>query len=148
LEQALSKFYLVTSVFESVDPALVEKANQDVEDIFNRLLQEELQNLNIQTSVVTSATETKEKASPVKEKTSSNEGKAVKEVTSSNEGKVVKEENVSENEAAGTGREKNQKESITEGATNNNKTNNIDSSNQKIKVRHDQAEEAIAQSDV
>ena len=45
LEQALSKFYLVTSVFESVDPTLVEKANQDVEDIFNKLLQEELQNL-------------------------------------------------------------------------------------------------------
>ena len=61
LEQALSKFYLVTSVFESVDPTLVEKANQDVEDIFNKLLQEELQNLNIQTSVVMSATETKEK---------------------------------------------------------------------------------------
>ena len=75
LEQALSKFYLVTSVFESVDPTLVEKANQDVEDIFNKLLQEELQNLNIQTSVVMSATETKEKASPVKENTSSNEEK-------------------------------------------------------------------------
>ncbi len=148
LEQALSKFYLVTSVFESVDPALVEKANQDVEDIFNRLLQEELQNLNIQTSVVTSATETKEKASPVKEKTSSNEGKAVKEVTSSNEGKVVKEENVSENEAAATSSEKNLKESITEGATNNNKTNNVDSSNQKEKVKPDPAEEAIAQIDV
>ena len=59
LEQALSKFYLVTSVFESVD--ISRKANQDVEDIFNKLLQEELQNLNIQTSVVMSATETKEK---------------------------------------------------------------------------------------
>ena len=133
LEQALSKFYLVTSVFESVDPTLVEKANQDVEDIFNKLLQEELQNLNIQTSVVMSATETKEKASPVKEKTSSNEGKAVKEVPSSNEGKVVKEENVSENEETATSSEKNLKESITEGATNNNKTNNVDSSNQKEK---------------
>ncbi|WP_142337621.1 hypothetical protein [Bacillus sp. AFS059628] len=148
LEQALSKFYLVTSVFESVDPALVEKANQDVEDIFNKLLQEELQNLNIQTSVVMSATETKEKASPVKEKTSSNEGKAVKEVTSSNEGKVVKEENVSENEATATSSEKNLKESITEGATNNNKINNVDSSNQKEKVKSDPAEEAIAQIDV
>ncbi|GCF69550.1 hypothetical protein BC2903_33690 [Bacillus cereus] len=148
LEQALSKFYLVTSVFESVDPALVEKANQDVEDIFNKLLQEELQNLNIQTSVVMSATETKEKASPVKEKTSSNEGKAVKEVPSSNEGKVVKEENVSENEETATSSEKNLKESITEGATNNNKTNNVDSSNQKEKVKSDPAEEAIAQIDV
>ncbi len=148
LEQALSKFYLVTSVFESVDPTLVEKANQDVEDIFNKLLQEELQNLNIQTSVVMSATETKEKASPVKEKTSSNEGKAVKEVPSSNEGKVVKEENVSENEETATSSEKNLKESITEGATNNNKTNNVDSSNQKEKVKSDPAEEAIAQIDV
>ncbi len=148
LEQALSKFYLVTSVFESVDPTLVEKANQDVEDIFNKLLQEELQNLNIQTSVVMSATETKEKASPVKEKTSSNEGKAVKDVPSSNEGKVVKEENVSENEETATSSEKNLKESITEGATNNNKTNNVDSSNQKEKVKSDPAEEAIAQIDV
>ncbi|ASZ20360.1 hypothetical protein C2L96_15750 [Bacillus cereus] len=95
-----------------------------------------------------SATETKEKASPVKEKTSSNEGKAVKEVPSSNEGKVVKEENVSENEETATSSEKNLKESITEGATNNNKTNNVDSSNQKEKVKSDPAEEAIAQIDV
>ncbi|MGH0445480.1 hypothetical protein ACQVPC_09710 [Bacillus mycoides] len=148
LEQALSKFYLVTSVFESVDPALVEKANQDVEDIFNELLEKELQNLNIQTSVVMSTTETKENASPVKEDTSSNEGKAVKEVTSSNEGKVVKEENVSENEATATSSEKNLKDSITEGATNNDKTNNVDSSNQKEKVKFDPVEEAIAQIDV
>ncbi|MDE7552807.1 hypothetical protein [Bacillus tropicus] len=148
LEQALSKFYLVTSVFESVDPALVEKANQDVEDIFNKLLQEELQKLNIQTSVEMTATVTKEKASPVKENTSSNEGKAVKEVTSSNEGKVVKEENVSGNEATATSSEKNLKDSITEGATNNDKTNNVDSSNQKEKVKSDPVEEAIAQIDV
>ncbi|MGD2278444.1 hypothetical protein, partial [Bacillus wiedmannii] len=148
LEQALSKFYLVTSVFESVDPALVEKANQDVEDIFNKLLQEELKNLNIQTSVVLSATETKEKASQVKEDTSSNEGKAVKEDTSSNEGKVVKEENVSENEATATSSEKNLKDSITEGATDNDKTNNVDSSNQKEKVKSDPVKEAIAQIDV
>ncbi|PFB95254.1 hypothetical protein CN296_20800 [Bacillus cereus] len=148
LEQALSKFYLVTSVFESVDPTLVEKANQDVEDIFNQLLEEEIKNLNIQTSVVMSTTETKENASPVKEDTSSNEGKAVKEVTSSNEGKVVKEENVSENEATATSSEKNLKDSITEGATNNDKTNNVDSSNQKEKVKFDPVEEAIAQIDV
>ncbi|PES61991.1 hypothetical protein CN507_27320 [Bacillus cereus] len=148
LEQALSKFYLVTSVFESVDPTLVEKANQDVEDIFKQLLEEEIKNLNIQTSVVMSTTETKENASPVKEDTSSNEGKAVKEVTSSNEGKVVKEENVSENEATATSSEKNLKDSITEGATNNDKTNNVDSSNQKEKVKSDPVEEAIAQIDV
>ncbi|MED2185882.1 hypothetical protein [Bacillus wiedmannii] len=148
LEQALSKFYLVTSVFESVDPTLVEKANQHVEDIFNELLQEELKNLNIQTSVVMSTAETKEKASQVKEDTSSNEGKAVKEVTSSNEGKVVKEENVSENEATATSSEKNLKDSITEGATGNDKTNNVDSSNQKEKVKSDPVKEAIAQIDV
>ncbi|SCM94289.1 Uncharacterized protein BWINRASL_02021 [Bacillus mycoides] len=143
LEQALSKFYLVTSVFESVDPTLVEKANQDVEDIFNELLEKELKNLNIQTSVVMSTTEIKENASPVKEDTSSNEGKAVKEVTSSNEGKVVKEENVSENEATATSSEKNLKDSITEGATNNDKTNNIDSSNQKEQVKSDPVDRAI-----
>ncbi|PGL35866.1 hypothetical protein CN930_17460 [Bacillus cereus] len=148
LEQALSKFYLVTSVFESVDPTLVEKANQDVEDIFNELLEKELKNLNIQTSVVMSTTETKEKASQVKEDTSSNEGNAVKEVTSSNEGKVVKEENVSENEATAISSEKNLKDSITEGATNNDKTNNVDSSNQKEKVKSDPVEEAIAQIDI
>ncbi|PFS16353.1 hypothetical protein COK55_06280 [Bacillus cereus] len=136
LEQALSKFYLVTSVFESVDPTLVEKANQDVEDIFNELLEKELKNLNIQTSVVMSTTETKENASPVKEDTSSNEGK------------VVKEENVSENEATATSSEKNLKDSITEGATNNDKTNNVDSSKQKEKVKFDPVEEAIAQIDV
>ncbi|PET92643.1 hypothetical protein COK06_04545 [Bacillus cereus] len=95
-----------------------------------------------------STTETKENASPVKEDTSSNEGKAVKEVTSSNEGKVVKEENVSENEATATSSEKNLKDSITEGATNNDKTNNVDSSNQKEKVKSDPVEEAIAQIDV
>ncbi|PEU81609.1 hypothetical protein COL11_00795 [Bacillus anthracis] len=94
------------------------------------------------------ATVTKEKASPVKENTSSNEGKAVKEVTSSNEGKVVKEENVSGNEATATSSEKNLKDSITEGATNNDKTNNVDSSNQKEKVKSDPVEEAIAQIDV
>ncbi|MFB5586192.1 hypothetical protein [Bacillus cereus group sp. BfR-BA-01403] len=119
LEQALSKFYLVTSVLESVDPALVEKANQDVEDIFNKLLQEELQNLNIQTSVVMSATETKEKASAVKENTSSNEEKAVTE----------------ENEATSIATEKNQKDAKTEGAKNNEKTSKIDSSTQKAQVK-------------
>ena len=72
----------------------------------------------------------------------------MKDVPSSNEGKVVKEENVSENEETATSSEKNLKESITEGATNNNKTNNVDSSNQKEKVKSDPAEEAIAQIDV
>ncbi|EEL82269.1 hypothetical protein bcere0028_20100 [Bacillus cereus AH1271] len=129
LEQALSKFYLVTSVFESVDPTLVEKANQGVEDIFNQLLQEELQNLNIQTSVVQSATETKEKASPVKENTSSNEGKAVTE----------------ENEATSTTTEKIQKDAKTEGAKNNEKTNNIDSSTQKAQVKSEPFSQEIDQ---
>ncbi|MGG0707254.1 hypothetical protein [Bacillus paramobilis] len=129
LEQALSKFYLVTSVFESVDPTLVEKANQDVEDIFNKLLQEELQNLNIQTTVVQSATETQEKASPVKENTSSNEGKAVTE----------------ENEATSTTTEKNQKDAKTEGTKNNEKTNNIDSSTQKAQVKSEPFSQEIDQ---
>ncbi|MBE7120053.1 hypothetical protein [Bacillus cereus] len=133
LEQALSKFYLVTSVFESVDPTLVEQANQHVEDIFNKLLQEELKNLNIQTSVVLSTTETKENASPAKE------------ATSNNEGKVVQEENVSENKATGTSSEKNLKDPITEGAKNNDKTNNIDSSNQKAQVKSDPVDQAIDQ---
>ncbi|WP_212958764.1 hypothetical protein, partial [Bacillus sanguinis] len=129
LEQALSKFYLVTSVFESVDPTLVEKANQGVEDIFNKLLQEELQNLNIQTTVVQSATETKEKASPVKENTSSNEGKAVTE----------------ENEATSTTTEKNQKDAKTEGTKNNEKTNNIDSNTQKAQVKSEPFSQEIDQ---
>ncbi|AJG76796.1 hypothetical protein FOC89_24705 [Bacillus thuringiensis] len=129
LEQALSKFYLVTSVFESVDPALVEKANQDVEDIFNKLLQEELQNLNIQTSVVMSATETKEKASPVKENTSSNEEKAITE----------------KNEATSTLAEKKQKDAKTEGAKNNEKTSNIDSSTQKAQVKSEPFSQEIDQ---
>ena len=129
LEQALSKFYLVTSVFESVDPALVEKANQDVENIFNKLLQEELQNLNIQTSVVLSATETKEKASPVKEKTSSNEVKAVTE----------------ENEATSTATEKSLKDSKTEGAKNNDTTNNTDPSTQKAQVKSEPFSQEIDQ---
>ncbi|UYW68115.1 hypothetical protein [Bacillus cereus] len=129
LEQALSKFYLVTSVFESVDPTLVEKANQDVEDIFNKLLQEELQNLNIQTSVVMSATETKEKASPVKENTSSNEEKAITE----------------KNEATSTLAEKKQKDAKTEGAKNNEKTSNIDSSTQKAQVKSEPFSQEIDQ---
>ncbi|UOB81138.1 hypothetical protein MQW34_11375 [Bacillus sp. ZJS3] len=129
LEQALSKFYLVTSVLESVDPTLVEKANQGVEDIFNKLLQEELQNLNIQTTVVQSATEIQEKASPVKENTSSNEGKAVTE----------------ENEATNTTTEKNQKDAKTEGTKNNEKTNNIDSSTQKAQVKSEPFSQEIDQ---
>ncbi|MDR4984858.1 hypothetical protein RGU74_14490 [Bacillus cereus] len=129
LEQALSKFYLVTSIFESVDPTLVEKANQDVEDIFNKLLQEELQHLNIQTSVVLSATETKEKASQVKEDTGSNEGKAVTE----------------KNEETSTSNEKKQKDSITEDAKNNDKTNTIDSSNQKAQVKSEPFSQEIDQ---
>ncbi|WP_368907827.1 hypothetical protein, partial [Bacillus wiedmannii] len=133
LEQALSKFYLVTSVLESVDPTLVEKANQGVEDIFNKLLQEELQNLNIQTTVVQSATETKEKASPVKENTSSNEGKA------------VTKEKVSENEATSTETDKSHKDVKTEGAKNNDKTNNIDSSTQKAQVKSEPFSQEIAQ---
>ncbi|EOW9528954.1 hypothetical protein ACO11K_002673 [Bacillus cytotoxicus] len=59
LEQALSKYYLVTSVFESVDSNLVEDVNQHVENIFNKLLQEELQNIDIQTEVVASPTDKK-----------------------------------------------------------------------------------------
>ncbi|TPV47001.1 hypothetical protein [Bacillus dicomae] len=129
LEQALSKFYLVTSVFESVDPTLVEKANQDVEDIFNKLLQEELKNLNIQTSVVLSATEAKEKTSPVKENTSSNEGTAVTE----------------DNKATSTTTEKNQKDEKTEGAKNNEKTSNIDSSTQKAQVKSEPFSQEIEQ---
>ncbi|PEJ65174.1 hypothetical protein [Bacillus wiedmannii] len=129
LEQALSKFYLVTSVFESVDPALVEKANQDVEDIFNKLLQEELQKLNIQTSVVQSTTETKENASPVKENTSSKEEKVVTE----------------ENEVTSTTTEKNQKDVKTEGAKNNEKTSNIDSSTQKAQVKSEPFSQEIDQ---
>ncbi|WP_270364633.1 hypothetical protein [Bacillus paranthracis] len=129
LEQALSKFYLVTSVFESVDPALVEKANQDVEEIFNKLLQEELQKLNIQTSVVQFTTETKENARPVKENTSSNEEKVVTE----------------ENEATSTLAEKNQKDAKTEGAKNNEKTSNIDSSTQKAQVKSEPFSQEIEQ---
>ncbi|PEK03478.1 hypothetical protein [Bacillus wiedmannii] len=129
LEQALSKFYLVTSVFESVDPTLVEKANQDVEDIFNKLLQEELKNLNIQTSVVLSATEAKGKTSPVKENTSSNEGTAVTE----------------DNKATSTTTEKNQKDEKTEGAKNNEKTSNIDSSTQKAQVKSEPFSQEIEQ---
>ncbi|WP_141559431.1 hypothetical protein [Bacillus cereus] len=129
LEQALSKFYLVTSVFESVDPTLVEKANQDVEDIFNKLLQEELKNLNIQTSVVLSATEEKEKTSPVKENTSSNEGTAVTE----------------DNKETSTTTEKNQKDEKTEGAKNNEKTSNIDSSTQKAQVKSEPFSQEIEQ---
>ena len=129
LEQALSKFYLVTSVFESVNPALVEKANQDVEDIFNKLLQEELQKLNIQTSVVQSTTETKENASPVKENTSSNEEKVVTE----------------ENEVTSTAIEKNQKDAKTEGDKNNEKTSNIDSSTQKAQVKSEPFSQEIEQ---
>ncbi|MGE0941014.1 hypothetical protein ACQGSH_20240 [Bacillus wiedmannii] len=129
LEQALSKFYLVTSVLESVDPTLVEKANQGVEDIFNKLLQQELQNLNIQTTVVQSATETKEKASPVKENTSSNEGKAVTEG----------------NEATSTATEKNLKDSKTEDVKNNDKTNTIDSNTQKVQVKSDPFSQEIDQ---
>ncbi|PEF34286.1 hypothetical protein CON72_20325 [Bacillus wiedmannii] len=129
LEQALSKFYLVTSVLESVDPTLVEKANQDVEDIFNKLLQEELQNLNIQTSVVMSATEAKEKTSPVKENTSSNEGTAVTE----------------DNKETSTTTEKNKKDEKTEGAKNNEKTSNIDSSTQKAQVKSEPFSQEIDQ---
>ncbi|WP_157349541.1 hypothetical protein [Bacillus sp. EE-W1] len=129
LEQALSKFYLVTSVFESVDPTLVEKANQDVEDIFNKLLQEELKNLNIQTSVVLSATEAKGKTSRVKENTSSNEGTAVTE----------------DNKATSTTTEKHQKDEKTEGAKNNEKTSNIDSSTQKVQVKSEPFSQEIEQ---
>ncbi|MDM5238966.1 hypothetical protein QUF83_23270 [Bacillus cereus] len=133
LEQALSKFYLVTSVFESVDPTLVEKANQDVEDIFNKLLQEELQNLNIQTSVVLSATETKKNASQAKEDTDSNEANA------------VTKEKVSENEATSTATENSLIDSKTEGAKNNDKTNNIDSSTQKAQVKSEPFSQEIDQ---
>ncbi|WP_309260095.1 hypothetical protein [Bacillus cereus] len=129
LEQALSKFYLVTSVLESVDPTLVEQANQGVEDIFNKLLQEELQNLNIQTTVLQSATETKEKASPVKENTSSNEEKAVTEG----------------NEATSTETEKNLKDSKTEDVKNNDKTNTIDSNTQKAQVKSEPFSQEIDQ---
>ncbi|WP_419180423.1 hypothetical protein, partial [Bacillus mobilis] len=133
LEQALSKFYLVTSVFESVDPALVEKANQDVEDIFNKLLQEELQNLNIQTSVVLSATETKKNASQVKEDTESNEANA------------VTGEKGNENEATSTATEKSLKDSKTEGAKNNDTTNNTDPSTQKAQVKSEPYSQEIDQ---
>ncbi|MGE7851811.1 hypothetical protein ACQKNN_12540, partial [Bacillus paramycoides] len=115
LEQALSKFYLITSVFESVDPKLVEGANQHVENIFNTLLQEELRNLKIEAPVMKSATETKENKS------------LAKEVASSNKGKVVKEDNTSKTEATGISSEKELKDPLTEGvkeSEDNNKDTN------------------------
>ncbi|AAT54355.1 hypothetical protein BAS2041 [Bacillus anthracis str. Sterne] len=76
-----------------------------------------------------SATETKEKASPVKENTSSNEEKAITE----------------KNEATSTLAEKKQKDAKTEGAKNNEKTSNIDSSTQKAKVKSEPFSQEIDQ---
>ncbi|QWG84901.1 hypothetical protein [Bacillus mycoides] len=111
LEQSLSKYYLVTSVIESVDPKLVEAANQRVEKIFYKLLQEELKNINIETPVVTSKNDTKENVSPEKAT-----------ATSSNRGQAVKEDNTNKTEASEIVSEKEQKDQLTE-ANKNNKEN-------------------------
>ncbi|OTZ66956.1 hypothetical protein BK767_15425 [Bacillus thuringiensis serovar kyushuensis] len=112
LEQSLSKYYLVTSVLESVDPKLVEAANQRVEKIFYKLLQEELKNINIEAPVVTSKNDTKENVSPEKET-----------VTSSNGGQVVvKEDNTNKTGASEIASEKEQKDQLIE-ANKNNKEN-------------------------
>ncbi|MFB4348020.1 hypothetical protein RAC77_26280 [Bacillus sp. BR_7] len=112
LEQSLSKYYLVTSVLESVDPKLVEAANQRVEKIFYKLLQEELKNINIEAPVVTSKNDTKENVSPEKET-----------VTSSNGGQVVvKEDNTNKTGTSEIASEKEQKDQLIE-ANKNNKEN-------------------------
>uniref|UniRef100_UPI001F55D94B hypothetical protein n=1 Tax=Bacillus cereus group sp. BfR-BA-01379 TaxID=2920323 RepID=UPI001F55D94B len=111
LEQSLSKYYLVTSVLESVDPKLVEAANQRVEKIFYKLLQEELKNINIEAPVVTSKNDTKENVSPEKET-----------ATSSNGGQVVKEDNTNKTGASEIASEKEQKDQLIE-ANKNNKEN-------------------------
>ncbi|WP_141544305.1 hypothetical protein [Bacillus thuringiensis] len=112
LEQSLSKYYLVTSVLESVDPKLVEAANQRVEKIFYKLLQEELKNINIETPVVTSKNDAKENVSPEKET-----------VTSSNGGQVVvKEDNTNKTGVSEIASEKEQKDQLIE-ANKNNKEN-------------------------
>ncbi|AOY15641.1 hypothetical protein BGI23_10650 [Bacillus sp. ABP14] len=76
-----------------------------------------------------STTKTKENASTVKENTSSNEEKVVTE----------------ENEATSTLAEKNQKDAKTEGAKNNEKTSNIDSSTQKAQVKSEPFSQEINQ---
>ncbi|OPD60126.1 hypothetical protein BVG01_04800 [Bacillus anthracis] len=76
-----------------------------------------------------SATETKEKASPVKENTSSNEEKAV----------------TGGNEATSTETEKNLKDSKTEDVKNNDKTNTIDSNTQKAQVKSEPFSQEIDQ---
>ncbi|PEC20470.1 hypothetical protein COM96_19695 [Bacillus cereus] len=76
----------------------------------------------MQTSVVRSATEAKENASQV-----------------SNKGKTAKEEN----EATDTSSEKNIRNPITEGAKNNDKTNTIDSNNQKAQVKSNPVDQLI-----
>ncbi|WP_144469660.1 hypothetical protein [Bacillus thuringiensis] len=112
LEQSLSKYYLVTSVLQSVDPKLVEAANQRVEKIFYKLLQEELKNINIETLVVTSKNDAKENVSPEKET-----------VTSSNGGQVVvKEDNTNKTGVSEIASEKEQKDQLIE-ANKNNKEN-------------------------
>ncbi|WP_142316415.1 hypothetical protein [Bacillus thuringiensis] len=112
LEQSLSKYYLVTSVLESVDPKLVEAANQRVEKIFYKLLQEELKNINIEAPVVTSKNDAKENVSPEKET-----------VTSSNGGQVVvKEDNTNKTGASEIASEKEKKDQLIE-ANKNNKEN-------------------------
>ncbi|PEY37054.1 hypothetical protein CN354_12560 [Bacillus cereus] len=101
LEQALSKYYLITSVFESVDPKLVEAANQRVEKIFYKLLEEELRNMDIQT--------------PVVEETSK---EAAKE-TGSNEETKTKEDNTTKTEAIEASSEQGTKEELMKGKTEN-----------------------------
>ncbi|MGE1128375.1 hypothetical protein [Bacillus wiedmannii] len=103
LEQALSKYYLVTSVLESVDPKIVEAANQRVEKIFYKLLEEELKNINIDKPVVTSNNDTKE-----------NVGTEEELVTSSNGEKAVKEDNKVEIEASEIDSEKDRKDQLIE----------------------------------
>ncbi|WP_410490391.1 hypothetical protein [Bacillus tropicus] len=111
LEQSLSKYYLVTSVLESVNPKLVEAANQRVEKIFYKLLQEELKNINIETPVVTSKNDTKENVNPEKAT-----------ATSSNGGQAVKEDNTNKTGASKIASEKEQKDQLIE-ANKNNKEN-------------------------
>ncbi|HFK1560439.1 TPA: hypothetical protein ACGXM1_004446, partial [Bacillus cereus] len=111
LEQSLSKYYLVTSVLESVDPKLVEAVNQRVEKIFYKLLQEELKNINIETPVVTSKNDTKENVNPEKAT-----------ATSSNGGQAVKEDNTNKTGASKIASEKEQKDQLIE-ANKNNKEN-------------------------
>ncbi len=108
LEQALSKYYLVTSVLESVDPKIVESANQRVEKIFYKLLEEELKNINIDKPVVTSNNDTKE-----------NVGTEEALVTSSNGEKAVKEDNKVEIEASEIASEKDKKDQLIESEKSN-----------------------------